>query len=66
MIVIAGLQSIEWHINEGTGIPPLCYLFLLMSALWCYMVAKTDRYEMQKALRVMEEWLDKLFMKQKK
>ncbi len=66
ILTLAGLQSIEWHQNEGSEIPLLPYLILLISTVWCFLVANTNKQEMLKALEIIERWLENLVNKHKK
>ncbi len=63
ILALAALQTIEWNWNEGNSTPFFTYIILLVVAAWCVMAATTSRREMNRGLRTIERWFDKLFGK---
>lgn len=58
---LAGIQTIEWSFAERAPVPICAYLLIAITILWCILAGTVNTQEMQKALQLMENWLNKLF-----
>lgn len=48
--LFAGLQTIEFHVMEGSQTPVQTYIIIALSALWIYAVNKTGKYNLLRGM----------------
>lgn len=61
LFLFAGLQTIEFHVMEGSRTPVQAYIIIALSAVWVYAVNKTGKYNLLRGMVRIKYFLFSVF-----
>ncbi|MCE5224499.1 MAG: hypothetical protein LLG05_01410 [Porphyromonadaceae bacterium] len=61
--LMAAIQTIEYNTDNGTCVPVLAYLLLLVVAIWCFIAVKISSGDASRAMDKLEIWFDNFLKK---